>query len=105
MHWIYLVIAIAFEVTGTLSIKQYMLTSNYYWIGSIVICYTLTFSLLAISIQKIEIGTAYAIWAGVGTALIVILGWLFFKESLNLIKLIGLGLIILGTVLLKLQHT
>jgi multidrug transporter EmrE-like cation transporter len=40
-----------------------------------------------------------------GTTLIVILGWLFFKEEMNLIKILGVGLIILGSIILKLQHS
>lgn len=54
--------------------------------------------------KKIDLGTAYAIWAGMGTSLIVIFSWLFFKEEMNSIKVIAIGLIILGSVILKLQH-
>jgi small multidrug resistance pump len=57
------------------------------------------------SVQKIDLGTAYAIWAGMGTTLIVIFSWLFFKEEMNLVKIIGIGLIILGSIILKLQHS
>lgn len=105
MYWFYLFIAIIFEVAGTLSIKQVMVTNNSYWIISVVLCYLISFSLVGISVQKIDLGTAYAIWAGMGTALIVILGWLFFKEEMNLIKILGVGLIILGSIILKLQHS
>ena len=104
MYWFYLFIAIIFEVAGTLSIKQVMVTNNSYWIISVVLCYLISFSLVGISVQKIDLGTAYAIWAGMGTTLIVILGWLFFKEEMNSIKVIAIGLIILGSVILKLQH-
>lgn len=104
MYWIYLFIAILFEVAGTLSIKQVTITSNYYWIISIVICYVISFSFVGMSVQKIDLGTAYAIWAGMGTSIIVILGWLFFKEEINFIKISGIGLIIVGSIILKLQH-
>ena len=105
MYWFYLFIAIIFEVAATLSIKQVMVTNNSYWIISVVLCYLISFSLVGISVQKIDLGTAYAIWAGMGTTLIVILGWLFFKEEMNLIKILGVGLIILGSIILKLQHS
>ena len=104
MYWFYLFIAIIFEVAATLSIKQVMIKNNSYWIISVVICYLISFSLVGISIQKIDLGTAYAIWAGMGTSLIVIFSWLFFKEEMNSIKVIAIGLIILGSVILKLQH-
>ncbi len=104
MYWIYLFVAILFEVAGTLSIKQITVTNNYYWIISIVICYLISFSLVGISVQRIDLGTAYAIWAGVGTALIVVLGYFIFKEEMNLFKILGIGLIISGSIILKLQH-
>lgn len=104
MYWFYLFIAIIFEVAGTLSIKQVMITNNFYWIISVVLCYVITFSFVGMSVQKIDLGTAYAIWAGMGTTLVVVLSWLFFKEEMTLIKVIAIGLIIFGSILLKLQH-
>ena len=79
MYWFYLFIAIIFEVAATLSIKQVMVTNNSYWIISVVLCYLISFSLVGISVQKIDLGTAYAIWAGVGIALIVVLGYFIFR--------------------------
>jgi len=104
MHWIYLLVAIVFEVLGTLSIKQITITNNYYWVISVAVFYTLAFSLIAMAVKKIDIGTAYAIWAGVGTALIAVLGWLIFKESMNLIKIIAISFIVIGSIMLKLQY-
>ena len=105
MHWIYLAGAIIFEVLGTLSIKQATLSNNNYWIGAIVIFNVISFTLIAFAVKKIDIGTAYAIWAGFGTATITILGWLIFKEMMSVQKIIAISLIILGTIMLKLQHT
>ena len=45
------------------------------------------------------------LWAGLGTALIVILGWLIFKEDMNSMKIAGISFIIFGVILLKLQTT
>ena len=103
MHWIYLIFAILFEVAGTLSIKQATIGDTYFWSGVITVCYIISFTLIYYATQKLEIGTAYAIWAGMGTALIVILGWLIFKEDMNIMKIAGVSFIILGVVLLKLQ--
>ena len=105
MHWIYLLFAILFEVAGTLSIKQATLENTYFWSGVITICYIISFTLIYYATKKIEIGIAYAIWAGLGTSLIAILGWLIFKEDMNVMKIIGIVLIIIGAVLLKLQTT
>ena len=105
MHWIYLIFAILFEVAGTLSIKQATMGNTYFWSGVITVCYIISFTLIYYATKKIEIGIAYAIWAGLGTALIAILGWLIFKEDMNLMKVSGIVFIILGAVLLKLQTT
>ena len=105
MHWIYLIFAILFEVAGTLSIKQATIGNTYFWSGVITVCYIISFILIYYATQKLEIGTAYAIWAGMGTALIVILGWLIFREDMNIMKIAGVSFIILGVVLLKLQTT
>jgi len=105
MHWIYLIFAIVFEVVGTLSIKQATYGNTYFWSGVITVCYIISFTLIYYATQKIEIGIAYAIWAGLGTSLIAILGWLIFKEDMNLMKISGIAFIIIGAVLLKLQTT
>jgi len=103
MHWIFLSFAIIFEVIGTLSIKQATSGNTYFWSAIIAICYILAFIFIYFAAKKIDIGTAYAIWAGIGTTLIVVFGWLVFKESMNLFKVIGVSSIIFGVVLLKLQ--
>ena len=103
MHWIYLLSAIIFEVMATLSIKQATLGNTYIWSAVITILYIISFSFVYYATKYIEIGTVYAIWAGMGTALIVILGWLIFKEEMNIYKILGVISIIFGVVLLKLQ--
>ena len=105
MHWIYLAFAIIFEVSATLSIKQATLGNTYIWSTIIIVLYIISFSFVYFATKTIEIGTVYAIWAGMGTALIVILGWLIFKEDMNWYKIIGTLSIIFGVVLLKLQAT
>jgi len=105
MHWIYLIIAITFEVMATLSIKQATLGNTYVWSAVIAVLYIISFSFVYYAAKSIEIGTVYAIWAGMGTALIVLLGWILFKEEMNLYKVIGVLSIIFGVVLLKLQAT
>ncbi len=103
MHWIYLICAILFEVMATLSIKQATQGNTYMWSAVITILYIVSFSFVYYAAKSIEIGTVYAIWAGTGTDLIVLLGWLIFKEDMNLYKILGALSIVFGVVLLKLQ--
>jgi small multidrug resistance pump len=105
MHWYYLIGAIIFEVMGTLSIKQTTLTNSYFWGSMVVVFYIISFTLVGFAVKKIDIGTAYAIWAGIGTATITVLGWLIFKEVMSLQKAIAIVLIIAGTIMLKLNYT
>ena len=103
MYWYYLFGAIIFEVMGTLSIKQATLTNSYYWSGIVVVFYIISFTLIGFAVKKIDIGTAYAIWAGFGTASVTLLGWLIFKEIMTLQKLLAIFLIIIGSVMSKLD--
>ena len=105
MHWFYLFGAIIFEVMGTLSIKQTTLTNSYMWGSAVVFFYLISFTLVGFAVTKIEIGTAYAIWAGFGTASITLLGWLLFKEIMTVQKVVAILLIIVGSVMLKLQSS
>ncbi|WP_151734076.1 DMT family transporter ['Paenibacillus yunnanensis' Narsing Rao et al. 2020] len=62
----------------------------------------LAFYCLSLSLQNIPLGTAYAIWSGAGTALTATVGIVFYKESINAKKLLGLLLVIAGVAVMKL---
>lgn len=64
--------------------------------------YIVAFALLAQTLKTVQIGTAYAIWAGAGTAVIAAIGMLFLGEGLTLAKVGGIVLVIGGVVLLNL---
>lgn len=102
MYWLFLVAAIGFEVLGTTSMKF----SNGFTklVPSILmgLFYILSLSMLTISLKKINVSTAYAIWSGIGTAAIAAIGFMFFKEQISIIKIAAIALIILGVVILNL---
>lgn len=64
--------------------------------------YLIAFTLLAQTLKTLSVGTAYAIWAGVGTAAVALIGILFMGESSSLVKIVGVGLIVVGVVVLNL---
>lgn len=68
-----------------------------------IVCYLLAFTSLNFSLKQINVSVAYAIWSGVGTAAIAVIGYYFFSESMSWIKVISILLIILGVVGLNLQ--
>lgn len=98
LHWFYLAAAILLEVAGTISMK---LSDGFTrLIPSITLfaCYAASFTALTFSLKKIDLSIAYAVWAGVGTALVVLVGIVYFRESVTIIKSVSICLIILGVV-------
>ena len=98
----YLFLAILLEVAGTTSMKFSVGFTKLIPSTLIFVFYTFSFVFLTLALKRLEISIAYAIWAGLGTLLIAVIGIFFFHESITLIKLISLGLIITGVVGLRL---
>ncbi|AGJ54271.1 QacE family quaternary ammonium compound efflux SMR transporter [Streptomyces sp. FT05W] len=94
--------AIAAEVTATTAMK-YSEGFTRLWPSLVtVVGYVLAFALLAQTLKTLSIGTAYAIWAGVGTAAVAAIGVLWMGESAGPAKLAGIALIVAGVVVLNL---
>ena len=102
MHWLYLVIAIVLEVIGTTCMKLSEGFTKTLPSVLMFVLYALSFSALTLALKKVQVSIAYAIWSGMGTALIATIGVLWFKEPLTMLKLISLVLIILGVIGLNL---
>lgn len=102
MSWIFLVAAIFFEVAGTTFLKLSNGFSKLVPVIFMFIFYITSLALLSLVLKKIEVGTAYAIWSGVGTATITLVGIVFFSESINILKIGGILLVIAGITVLNL---
>lgn len=103
MAWLLLAAAIACEVLATSALKLSDGFSRTGWSVVVVAGYIASFALLAQVLRlKMEVGVAYAVWAGVGTAAIALIGVLFLGEGLSPAKVGGIILIIAGAVLLNL---
>lgn len=102
MSYLYLGLAIIFEVTGTVLMKLSDGLTKIVPAIFMLIFYLLSLIMLTLTLKTIEVGKAYAIWAGLGTALIVSIGIVFFKETINIQKIIFILLIIIGVVGLNL---
>ncbi|HJV27418.1 MAG TPA: multidrug efflux SMR transporter [Aromatoleum sp.] len=102
-NWALLTVAILLEVAATTSMK---FSAGFTRPGPSVlmfVLYAMSFACLSNALRTIEVGTAYAIWAGAGTALIAAIGVAVFDEGLTPQKLLGVALIIGGVVALKLE--
>lgn len=103
MNWIYLFLAIFLEVAGTTNMKLSHGFTRVLPSILLFIFYGLSFTCFTFALKKIEVSTAYTIWSGLGTTLVVGIGILWFKESVTSTKMISIALIIIGVIGLKLS--
>lgn len=99
--FVLLLIAIVSEVFGSSMLKVSNGFKRILPSLGIVIGYGIAFYALSISLKTLSLGVAYAIWAGLGTALTAVVGFTIYKEKFSSKKLIGLLLIIGGVILLN----
>lgn len=105
MAWIYLVLAGAFEIGWPLGFKlsqqpEYRVSG----IAGAIASMGLSGWLLWLAQREIPIGTAYAVWTGIGGAGTFLIGVLFFGDATSLARWIGVAMIVGGVVVLKLSH-
>ena len=93
--------AIVLEVLGTTAMKYSNGFTRLWPSLTTVVCYALAFTLLAQTLKAMEVGVAYAVWAGAGTALIAAIGMVFLSEQVSWAKIAGLCLVIAGVVVLN----
>jgi quaternary ammonium compound-resistance protein SugE len=99
--WIYLIIAGFFEIGFALGLKYSEGFSRLWPAVGMAVTGGISFYLLSIAMRSLPVGTAYAVWTGIGAAGTVVLGILFLKESSDLIRLLSITLIIVGVVGLR----
>lgn len=106
MSWVYLICAITMEVIGTTNMKLSQGFTKTVPSVLMFVFYGFSFAFLTLALKKIDLSLSYAIWSGVGTALIATIGVLYFKEPVTAIKIVSIGLIVIGVVGLALveQH-
>lgn len=103
MHWIYLVIAGLFEIAWAICLKlSNSFTRPLASIGTIIFM-AVSIAFLALAVRTIPLGTAYAVWTGIGAAGVAIIGIVLFTEPLTSLRVLFLLLIIAGIIGLKLS--
>jgi small multidrug resistance pump len=102
MGWLYLAIAIATEVAGTVALKYVDGFSRFWPSAIVVVGYGLSFVFLALTLKGLSLGLTYAIWAGIGTAAIAVIGMTALGEPVTAVRLGSIVLIIAGVVGLNL---
>lgn len=102
MQWIYLLLASFFEVTWALAMKYSDGFTNLWPTVITVVGYLASAVFLSLALRKLPLGTAYAIWTGIGIMGTSIFGFFLFKEALSLVQIICLVMIAGGIAGLKL---
>jgi len=100
--WLFLSAAILFEVTGTTLMKVSDGFTKLLPSALMFVCYGISLAALTYAVQRIEIGIAYAVWSGVGTMLITVIGAVFFLQTLSMAQIGGIALIVSGVAVLNL---
>ena len=102
MEWLYLVIAGIFEIWWAVRLKYLQgftkMTPNILTLIGMIA----NFYFLSLSLKSLPIGTAYAIWTGIGTIGTVLLGIILFKEPINIMRIVCIVFIVSGIIGLKL---
>lgn len=100
-HWLAIAIAIVAEVIATTALKA----SNEFTrlVPSLIAAlgYGVAFYFMTISMRVLPVGIMYAIWSGLGIVLISILGWLVFRQTLDIAAMVGMGFIIAGVIIIN----
>ena len=102
MHKLYLLLAIAAEVTATTALKASGSFTRLLPSVVVLVGYGAAFYLLSRSLETISLSAAYAAWSGLGILLVAAAGAIFYKQSLDLAAVVGMALIVAGVLVLNL---
>lgn len=100
--FVILSLAVAAEIVGTSGLKASEGFTRLWPVAVVVVGYGVSFYLLALALQYLPLGVVYAIWSGLGTVGTVIVGVLYWRESLDLAGAVGIALIVIGVAVLNL---
>jgi quaternary ammonium compound-resistance protein SugE len=102
MAWIILVVAGLFEIVWALGLKYTDGFTRLWPTVGTAIALIISMALMGIALRTLPLGTAYAVWTGIGAAGTAVLGIILFKEPAGVLRLVCIGLIVAGILGLKL---
>jgi small multidrug resistance pump len=101
LYWLCLAGAIVLEIAGTTSMKLSQGFTRPLPSVLLFLFYAASFALMTVAVKRIDMSVSYAIWSGVGTAIIALIGVFWFRESLTAIQMISIVAIIAGVIGLR----
>ncbi|QBP39676.1 DMT family transporter [Paenisporosarcina antarctica] len=102
MAWVFLIIAGLFEMTGVVMINQIHKNRNWKSITALFSSFGASFIFLAFAMETVPMGTAYAVWTGIGASGGAVLGMLFYGESKTILRIVFILMVLGAAVGLKL---
>ncbi len=100
-QWIFLAVAIVSEVAATSALKASEGFTRL-WPSLIVVAgYAIAFYFLSLTLKTLPVGVVYAIWSGVGVALIALAGWMIYEQALDVPAIIGIALVVAGVIVIN----
>lgn len=106
MGWVFLMLAGALEVAFTTTLRLLLKTPGSILLNVIFVATVIaSFACLQQAVRTVPLGTGYAVWTGIGAVGTVIVGGLFFNESLPPLRLVFIALVITGVIGLKIIET
>ena len=103
LPWLLLLGAIGTEVVTTATLPRTHGFTEPGWTAAVLAGYAVSIGLLAVTTQHIPVPIAYAVWAGLGTAGIAIVGAMFLGQPVDLVKGVAIAMIVVGVVVLNLH--
>jgi small multidrug resistance pump len=103
-QWLLLLMSILFEICGTTCMKLSQGFARVVPSVLIFVFYSLCFVAFTHAVKKIDLSVAYAVWSGLGIVLITIISAVYFREAVNMMRLICIMLILIGIIGLRLQQ-
>ena len=94
--WAVLAVAIVLEVAGTTCMRLSESFTRLTPSVLIFVFYAFSFALNTLIIRTLGLSVVYAVWSGVGTVLTALIGFMYFKEPATALKLVSIGLIVIG---------
>jgi small multidrug resistance pump len=101
LYWSCLALAITLEIAGTTSMKLSQGFTRPLPSVLLFVFYALSFALMTVAVKRIDMSVSYAIWSGVGTAVITLIGVYAFGETLSAVQIASIALIIAGVIGLR----
>lgn len=101
IHYIYLFAAVLAETIGTSALQASAQFTRLWPSVLVVVAYAISFYLLGLTLKYMPVGIMYAIWSGLGIVFIALIGWIIFRQSLDLAAVVGISMIIVGILVIQ----